>query len=96
MSNEGDEVALRALVRGRVQGVGFRVFVQRRGRELGLRGIARNLSDGRTVEVRAEGARPGFEALLASLRIGPPAAHVEEVEVSWSEATGGYEGFRAG
>ncbi len=96
MSNEGDKVALRALVRGLVQGVGFRVFVQRRGRELGLRGLARNLGDGRTVEVRAEGARPALEALVASLRIGPPGAHVEEVDVSWSEATGAYEGFRAG
>jgi acylphosphatase len=88
--------ALHAFVHGRVQGVGFRAFVQRRGRELGLKGVARNLSDGVTVEVIAEGPRPNLEALLASLKIGPPGSYVERVNVDWSLATGGYEGFTAG
>jgi acylphosphatase len=86
--------ALRALVRGRVQGVGFRVFAMRRARELGLKGFVRNLGDGRTVEVVAEGQKAALEALLAALHIGPPAAHVEGIDVSWTRPTGSYEGFR--
>jgi len=92
---ESQPASLRALVRGRVQGVWFRAFAQGRARELGLRGFARNLSDGVTVEVVAEGPRPALEALLAALRVGPPGAYVERVDVSWGEATGGYQGFVA-
>jgi len=93
--SQNEPVSLRALVRGRVQGVWFRAFAQRRGRELGLTGFARNLSDGVTVEVVAEGPRPALEALLAALRVGPPGAYVERVDVSWGEATGGNQGFVA-
>ncbi|MBI4277920.1 MAG: acylphosphatase [Armatimonadetes bacterium] len=78
-----DEVArLRALVSGVVQGVGFRWFVQRHARALGLSGYVRNLSDGR-VEVVAEGGRAELEALVAHLRQGPPAARVRAVDVTW-------------
>ncbi len=85
--------ALRALVRGRVQGVGFRAFVVYQALDLGLTGFARNLSDGRTVEVVAEGEMPALETLLAALRSGPPMAHVERVDASWMSATGEYKGF---
>ena len=85
--------SLRAIIRGRVQGVGFRAFVQRRGFELGLKGIARNLSDGRSVEVIAEGQRAALEALLAALKVGPSGSYVESVDPVWSEATGSYSGF---
>ena len=88
-------LSLRALVRGRVQGVGFRVFVQRRARELGLKGFVRNLSDGVTVEVMAEGQRAALDALLSALHLGPPGAHVERVDVSWGEPSGAHEGFFA-
>lgn len=91
---EAQAAALRALVRGRVQGVGFRLFAVRQARELGLDGFVRNLSDGRTVEVVAEGQKTALEALLAALRMGPPAAHVESVDVSWLQASGSYEGFK--
>jgi acylphosphatase len=90
---QAKQEALRAFARGRVQGVGFRAFVQWRGQALGLSGFARNLSDGRTVEVVAEGPRPALDELLASLKQGPPMAYVERVDASWGEATGGYEGF---
>jgi acylphosphatase len=91
----GHEARLRAVVRGRVQGVGFRAFATRRARELGLKGFARNLADGRGVEVVAEGRRPALEALLAALRLGPSSAHVEAVDASWDEAVGAYSGFEA-
>jgi acylphosphatase len=90
---EQGQTALRALVQGRVQGVNFRVFVQRRALELGIKGLARNLSDGATVEVIAEGQRAAIEALLAALRIGPSRANVERVDVTWAEPTGSYKDF---
>lgn len=85
---------LRALVRGRVQGVGFRFFVEEQASAFGLSGFVRNLSNGTTVEIVAEGPIAELETLLAAVRKGPPQAYVERVDVSWAAATGGYEGFR--
>lgn len=67
-----------------------------RAQELSLRGFARNLSDGTTVEVIAEGPRPSLETLLRSLREGPPMSYVKTVDVTWGEASGGYDGFGVG
>ena len=85
--------AVRALVHGRVQGVGFRSFIEDAAANLGLAGFARNRSDGRSVEVVAEGPRVSLERLLKELRQGPPLARVERVDVSWLAPTGEYEGF---
>ena len=76
-------VHLRAVVKGYVQGVGFRQFVLWRARDLGLKGYVRNLRDGRAVEVEAEGEKQKLEELLSLLRVGPSAASVETVEASW-------------
>ncbi|HLF78747.1 MAG TPA: acylphosphatase [Dehalococcoidia bacterium] len=89
------QTSLHALVRGRVQGVGFRAFVATQARALGLSGFARNLGDPRTVEVVAEGSRGQLEALLAQLKVGPLASNVERVDASWGDATAGYNGFSA-
>jgi acylphosphatase len=75
---------LHALVRGRVQGVGFRWFVRERARELGVRGWVRNRRDG-AVEVEAEGDAGRLEQLRHALWKGPLGAHVSTVE----ELTGG-------
>ena len=71
--------AVRFLVGGRVQGVGFRWFVLREAEHLGLRGLARNLPDG-AVEVIAEGTVQALEELERTLRRGPTMAHVDSVE----------------
>jgi acylphosphatase len=71
--------ALRWLVYGFVQGVGFRWFAHRSARRLGLRGFARNLPDG-SVEVVAQGEAEGLHALREVLRRGPPGAQVERVD----------------
>ena len=91
-----DSVKLTAVVRGRVQGVYFRYFVQNEARERGLTGYAYNRADGSSVEVVAEGSRTELEDLLARLHAGPPAARVDAVAVCWSEAEGQYVGFRVG
>lgn len=70
----------RFLVTGQVQGVGFRWYVARLARELGLGGYARNLPDGR-VEVLATGHDADALARLeAGLRVGPSHARVEGVD----------------
>lgn len=85
-------VLLTAVVRGRVQGVGFRYSAVREARRLGLRGTVANLPDG-SVGVEAEGDRAVLEGFLAWLRRGPPGAHVRDVDVQWRDATGRFAGF---
>lgn len=70
---------LHVLVRGRVQGVGFRWFVREAARELGLAGWVRNRPDG-AVEVAAEGSAATIERLREQLRNGPPGAVVTSVD----------------
>ena len=71
----------RYLVSGMVQGVGFRWFVARHARTLGLTGYARNLPNG-SVEVVAEGPEEALPALEELLRRGPASAQVDRVERS--------------
>lgn len=88
-----DETArLHAIARGRVQGVGFRYFVERQASQLNLTGWVRNRWDG-TVEVVAEGDRPKLDRFLADLRRGPSASRVTEVETHWDKATGEFRWF---
>ncbi|MGH2464258.1 MAG: acylphosphatase [Candidatus Limnocylindrales bacterium] len=83
---------LEATVIGRVQAVGFRVFVASRASALGLTGWVRNGSDG-SVECVAEGRRADLETLLAVLQLGPAGARVESVSRSWSAASGAFDRF---
>jgi len=84
---------LHAVCQGRVQGVGFRYFVQERAHDLRLTGFVRNMRNG-DVEVVAEGEQGALEALLVGLQQGPRSAHVENVHTVWSPATGEFHGFR--
>ena len=68
------------MVSGHVQGVGFRRFVQRKARDLGLAGYAANLPDGR-VEVVAEGDEVAMGHLEKWLNRGPSLARVKQVQV---------------
>jgi acylphosphatase len=70
---------IRYLVSGSVQGVGFRWFVARHARSLGLAGYARNLPDGR-VEVVVSGPEQALPALEQLLHAGPVNAQVDSVE----------------
>jgi acylphosphatase len=74
-------MSTRFLVSGMVQGVGFRWFVARHARSLGLGGFARNLPDGR-VEVVVSGPDEALPALEQLLRVGPANAQVHAVERS--------------
>jgi DNA ligase D-like protein (predicted 3'-phosphoesterase) len=87
----GGDRAVRVSARGRVQGVGMRDATLRRALGLGVRGWVRNEADG-SVAVHAEGEDGAVEALIAFLREGPRAAHVEDVEVE-SVRVEGHEQF---
>ncbi len=80
MKMRRNSMRLRIIVRGRVQGVGYRFFTQRTALELGIKGYVRNLPDG-TVEVVAEGSPGAMEKFIQELREGPPLAIVEDMEV---------------
>jgi acylphosphatase len=71
--------ARRWLVTGRVQGVGFRAFVERTARDIGLSGWVRNLDDGR-VEAYAVGTPAQLDELAARLHQGPPLSEVRGLE----------------
>jgi DNA ligase D-like protein (predicted 3'-phosphoesterase) len=80
-------VAVRAAVRGGVQGVGYRDATLRRARGLGVMGWVRNGDDG-DVLVHAEGPEPAVEELVTFLGEGPPAARVTDVEVEGAKVEG--------
>lgn len=69
----------RYIVTGRVQGVGFRWFVEKEAREIGVSGWVRNTDDG-SVEVLASGTSDQLERLRKALKQGPRAARVDEVQ----------------
>jgi acylphosphatase len=83
---------LHGVIKGDVQGVGFRYFLIRRAQTLGLTGWVTNRDDG-VVEFVAEGARTALEQLEHAAREGPRQARVSAVEVNWSEATGDLSRF---
>jgi acylphosphatase len=72
---------VRVVVRGRVQGVGFRASTAYEARHLGVTGWVRNLPDG-GVEAVVDGAPDAVDALLAWLAHGPPGARVTSVDIA--------------
>jgi acylphosphatase len=85
--------ARRFFVRGRVQGVGFRWFVEREAQILGIAGWVRNNHDG-SVEIHAQGTRDQLSGLHGRLREGPRAARVDVVDVSEASAVAELVSFR--
>jgi acylphosphatase len=90
--NLGKVERLHGVVHGDVQGVGFRYFLMREARRLGLRGWVRNRDDG-TVEFVAEGERADLERLKQAAERGPSQARVQRVDGRWSAAEGDLDGF---
>jgi acylphosphatase len=86
------ERAVAGIVRGRVQGVGFRWFVVETARRHGIAGHVRNLPDG-AVEFHAQGPAGPVEALLRAVARGPASARVEAVETRDVEVREGQTGF---
>lgn len=81
-------------IRGRVQMVGYRMFAEMEAERIGeIGGSVRNLPDGSTVEVIAEGRRASLVELLEELKLGPAHAMVRDVEIEWGVARGEFDEF---
>src|SRR5271165_6533156 len=91
--DQSSTLARRFIVRGRMQGVGFRWFVEREAYILQVAGWVRNNADG-TLEVLAQGTRDQLAGLHSRLREGPRAARIDEVEVSAAEPIAGLISFQ--
>jgi acylphosphatase len=77
--------AVRVVISGRVQGVGFRDWTRREASARGLAGWVRNRHDG-SVEAVLAGEDSVVEAMLLAVRVGPPASRVKQVLVDeWTE-----------
>ena len=85
-------VARRLLISGRVQGVGFRYFIEARASAEGVHGWVRNLPDGR-VEALVEGDEQSVDRVEAAARRGPPHSDVDEVVVEMTAPSGRATGF---
>ena len=82
----------RIIVRGVVQGVGFRYFAYREATGLGLKGYVRNRPDG-SVETEVEGEMGLIQEYIKALRRGPAFSHVTDVQVEWKEYQNKYQSF---
>lgn len=80
-------------IKGRVQGVSFRYYTMREAERQRVAGWVRNLMDGR-VEAVFEGPKDRVEAIVAWCHQGPPAAHVEAVDVTWVPQVEGLGDFQ--
>lgn len=79
-------------VSGRVQGVCFRAYAQKRAIDFGLSGYVKNMPDN-SVYMEAEGADEDVDKLVAWARQGPPAARVTDIQVNFSNYLRKFEGF---
>jgi len=80
------------IVKGIVQGVGYRFFAIRKANDYGITGWVRNLPDG-SVEVVAEGDKGLLNEFIQELKIGPISAHISDIELTEEEYTGKFNNF---
>jgi acylphosphatase len=92
MTANDDVRTVRVRVEGLVQGVGYRYFVLREARTIGVSGYVRNMPDG-TVEAVASGPAGAVDRFVGRLRIGPSSALVSRVGVEEIEGAGPFDGF---
>jgi len=88
----GEKARAHAVIRGRVQGVFFRMETQRAAEAFNVSGWVRNNRDG-TVEAVFEGEKPDVEAMLSWCEKGAPRSRVDHVDVSWEAHSGTYSEF---
>jgi len=90
--NQLKKSAVKIIVSGRVQGVGYRYFIARAASELNLHGYARNLWNG-DVEIYAEGRIEFLEEMVKRAKEGPAHARVDSCKVEWLDFINKYDNF---
>ena len=90
--SENSKLQIKAVVRGRVQGVGYRAWTEQQAKLRGLTGYVMNLPDG-TVEVLIEGEASDVIEMAQTLWIGPPLAQVDQVDMCTGGASHAYTDF---
>ena len=86
------DTAAHIVVKGFVQGIGFRYFVYTNAEKLSLTGYTRNLFNG-DVEIEVEGDRSMIEELIKIVKVGPRSAHVSDITIEWTEPKHKYHQF---
>ena len=85
-------LTLNMKITGKVQGVGFRFFVQQQAQKLGINGWVSNKSNG-DVEALAQGEKADLEQFIAKVKEGPSFSRVEDVSLNWVKEAEQYFGF---
>ncbi len=93
MAKDTELQRVHVVVKGRVQGVGFRAHVQYSARQIGVTGWVRNVGYD-TVEASAEGERAKLDRFVEAVKRGPVGAQVDESQVEWQNATGEWSDFQ--
>jgi acylphosphatase len=83
---------VRIIVKGYVQGVGYRYFIYKTAMEFDLKGFSKNLYNG-DVEIEVEGRKEFLEELIKRARVGPSMARVDNIKVEWLEFKNKYDKF---
>jgi len=86
------EIEAHIIVKGLVQGVGYRYFASSRASRIGVKGFARNLANG-DVEIVASAGRSLIEEFIKELKIGPRAAQVNDLVIDWRPPNDRYNTF---
>ena len=85
-------LTLNMKITGKVQGVGFRFFVQQQAQKLGINGWVSNQSNG-DVEALAQGEKTDLEQFIAKVKEGPSFSRVDDVNLNWVNEADQYFGF---
>jgi acylphosphatase len=93
MAEDNEIQRVHVVVKGRVQGVGFRSHVQYSARQIGVTGWVRNVGYD-TVEAAGEGERDRLDRFVQAVKTGPVGAQVDEAQVEWQNATGEWSDFQ--
>ena len=87
-----DTLTVNMKITGKVQGVGFRFFVQQQAQKLGINGWVSNKSNG-DVEALAQGEKADLEQFIAKIKEGPSFSRIDNVNLEWMNKGEQYFGF---
>lgn len=92
MADHGEGDRVHVWVKGRVQAVGFRAYVQQNAVQIGIAGWVRNVGYD-TVEAVGEGSREQLDDFMRAVKRGPLGSRVDEAHEEWEDMTGEFQSF---